>query len=226
MIGVVSVFKIFRLTSLLGNSIKESESEELFMNYRTSAVLLSGLVFGVILTSAIPFIYAQVANNVIHACVKNSNESVRILLGNGSCDNNETALDWNQQGPAGATGATGAGGNGGFGSYSTNQLVNATFAGAVMNYMNFHGANFSGSNLDSVKIDYTDLSDANFTNAILTTINSPNVNFDHANFTNANLGSSNFPNANFSSVIWSNTICPDQTNSDNNGNTCIGHLTP
>lgn len=27
-------------------------------------------------------------------------------------------------------------------------------------------------------------------------------------------------------VIWNNTFCPDSTNSDNNGNTCVGHLTP
>jgi hypothetical protein len=24
-------------------------------------------------------------------------------------------------------------------------------------------------------------------------------------------------------VIWNNTTCPDGTNSNNNGNTCVGH---
>ena len=28
----------------------------------------------------------------------------------------------------------------------------------------------------------------------------------------------------FDKVIWSNTVCPDGTNSDSHGQTCIGHL--
>jgi hypothetical protein len=30
--------------------------------------------------------------------------------------------------------------------------------------------------------------------------------------------------ANLSKVIWSSTNCPDGTNSNNHGNTCLGHL--
>lgn len=65
--------------------------------------------------------------------------------------------------------------------------------------------------------------------------------FTNANFTNANMhyagpetrygvgpitadGRTNFSQSNFTGAIWSNTICPDDTNSDNNGGTCEGHL--
>jgi len=30
--------------------------------------------------------------------------------------------------------------------------------------------------------------------------------------------------ADLSNVIWSNTICPDGTNSDDNGDTCVNNL--
>jgi hypothetical protein len=30
--------------------------------------------------------------------------------------------------------------------------------------------------------------------------------------------------ANLNNVIWSGSTCPDGTNSNNDGNTCLGHL--
>jgi uncharacterized protein YjbI with pentapeptide repeats len=69
-------------------------------------------------------------------------------------------------------------------------------------------------------------SSANFTCA---TLNGQyeNVNFNNANFTNATLNSFFIlGNTTFTNAVWSNTICPDGTNSDNNGNTCEGHLVP
>jgi hypothetical protein len=47
------------------------------------------------------------------------------------------------------------------------------------------------------------------------------------NFTDANLQGASFEHRqSMSGSTWSNTICPDGTNSDNNGGTCMGHLTP
>jgi uncharacterized protein YjbI with pentapeptide repeats len=63
----------------------------------------------------------------------------------------------------------------------------------------FYGANLAG----------TDLADANLTSADLT----------FANLTGANLSS-----ANLTAVIWSDTICPDGSNSNNDGDTCINNL--
>jgi hypothetical protein len=31
-------------------------------------------------------------------------------------------------------------------------------------------------------------------------------------------------NADLTGVTWSHTFCPDHTNSDDNGGTCVGHL--
>jgi uncharacterized protein YjbI with pentapeptide repeats len=53
-----------------------------------------------------------------------------------------------------------------------------------------------------------------------------NTNFSGVNFTNAQLYYMNLTSANLDDVIWSNTVCPDGTNSNDNDGTCIGHLDP
>jgi hypothetical protein len=45
---------------------------------------------------------------VIHGCYANMRGAVRIIDSAASCDASETALNWSQQGPAGATGPAGA----------------------------------------------------------------------------------------------------------------------
>jgi hypothetical protein len=42
--------------------------------------------------------------------------------------------------------------------------------------------------------------------------------------TNANLAGSTLQGASLGGVKWSNTLCPDGTNSDAAGSTCVGHL--
>lgn len=106
------------------------------------------------------------------------------------------------------------------------------------------GANFSGADFTNAKIQgassfySVDLTDANFQQAIFMGTSfepasscSPDCtyfkggDFTNAHFTNATLAGMHFVNANFTGATWSNTVCPDGTNSDNNGNTCDGHLT-
>jgi uncharacterized protein YjbI with pentapeptide repeats len=70
---------------------------------------------------------------------------------------------------------------------------------------NLIGANFTGANLVKSFLGSTQLSGANFTNADLNCAN-------------------NMSTANVSNAIWSNTTCPDGTNSNNNGGTCVGTL--
>jgi hypothetical protein len=48
--------------------------------------------------------------NVIQACVNKGNGAVRVVADGGSCTVNETALSWNQEGPAGTAGAQGPAG--------------------------------------------------------------------------------------------------------------------
>ena len=47
-----------------------------------------------------------------------------------------------------------------------------------------------------------------------------------ANLTGADLSGADLNGAALTGVIWSNTICPDGTNSDNDGDTCVNDLSP
>jgi probable HAF family extracellular repeat protein len=71
------------------------------------------------------------------------------------------------------------------------------------------GCDLKGVNLSGAYLKSADLRDSNL----------KNVNFSRANLAGARLNRANLKN-----VIWSNTICPDGTNSDSNGRTCTGHF--
>jgi uncharacterized protein YjbI with pentapeptide repeats len=92
------------------------------------------------------------------------------------------------------------------------------------------GANFRGANISSTSFDAADISGADFSSSTLEngSITSPSVvgtNFTNAHFSNFAFGiGPDYSQAIFTGATWSNVTCPDQTNSDNNGNTCIGHL--
>ena len=51
-----------------------------------------------------------------------------------------------------------------------------------------------------------------------------NANLADANLYNADLYNANLNNAYLYGVNWDDTTCPDGTNSDNNGNTCVNNL--
>lgn len=70
-------------------------------------------------------------------------------------------------------------------------------------YFDFSGVDFSNANLNNADLRYSDLSNANLEGA--------SFNLDYSS--SASLG-----------IIYSNTICPDGTNSDDNGNTCRNNL--
>ena len=55
-------------------------------------------------------------------------------------------------------------------------------------------------------------------------MNFSDFNMSGADLSGSNLTDANFIGANLESVIWSNTICPDGSNSDNNGNSCENNL--
>jgi hypothetical protein len=96
---------------------------------------------------------------------------------------------------------------------------------------NLRGLNLSGANLANSDLSGANLSGANLTNSDLTGANLQNANLNGANLTNANLTGANLTGANLKNatltgVKWNNTICPDGTNSDADGGTCLGHLLP
>ncbi len=108
------------------------------------------------------------------------------------------------------------------------------------------GADFTGSNLSNTDFSFsivaatfinTNLTDADFGNtklsngsigpSIFYNANLQNTNFQNADLTDIQLtNATNMNTANITGVTWSNTTCPDGTNSNNNGNTCVGHLIP
>ena len=77
-------------------------------------------------------------------------------------------------------------------------------------------ADLSGANLSGVDLSTADLSGVNLTDADLT----------DANLTDADLTDADLSGATLTGITWSNTTCPDGTNSVDNGNTCVNDLLP
>ena len=77
------------------------------------------------------------------------------------------------------------------------------------------GVSLAEQNLFAVDLTGADLAGANLLN----------TNFTNANLTNANLANTTSMNQ-VNGVTWSNTTCPDGTNSDAHGATSAGHLAP
>lgn len=245
-------------------------------------IILSFLA-GILLTSAVSFVYAHGGDlNLIHACVRTNNGSLRIIGANDDCNANETNLDWNIQGPPGPTGSPGPVGPPGAGnglplicteclfnnltvgntlvgkdltaaaiansSFGDVNLTNTNLTNSILSNSMFEdtiltNTNFSNSQMKLVTMHSITLTDVDFTNADLSDSHlghaqshSPTI-FSNTNFTNTNLtnvvfdninlsGSLNMSTATRTNISWTNTTCPDGTNSDNNGNTCEDHLTP
>ncbi|HTO25991.1 MAG TPA: alkaline phosphatase family protein [Gaiellaceae bacterium] len=83
--------------------------------------------------------------------------------------------------------------------------------------------------LANADLSHRDLRDVNLSGAILT---GANLRFSdlaggflpNANLTNANLRGADLRHADIAGVTWSNTICPDGTNSNGDGGSCQSHL--
>lgn len=115
----------------------------------------------------------------------------------------------------------------------------ANFDGAILSGvpwgMNVTSASFVNAQLTNTQIIDTNLTDANmsganFSNSEFLIDTTPttiqNTNLTNVNFSNANLNGIDFTSSTRTGIIWHNTTCPDGTNSDDNGNTCEGHLSP
>jgi uncharacterized protein YjbI with pentapeptide repeats len=81
----------------------------------------------------------------------------------------------------------------------------------AFNYVNFSGADFTHSDISSGSFDFVDLT---YSNGLAWV--SDGAYFENSDLTGAT-------NAVPYSSYWINTICPDGSNSDDNGNTCEGH---
>ena len=68
------------------------------------------------------------------------------------------------------------------------------------------------------------LIDADMTGASLQNANLTGTDLTYADFGYANLTGADLTGALLGNVSWYNTICPDGTNSNDNGNTCENNL--
>ena len=113
-------------------------------------------------------------------------------------------------------------------------LSGANLQKAVFDGANLAGTNLSGSNMQSDSFVGADLTGANlsganlqksdFTNAILVGANLQGANMQNSDMTGANLHQALTNGANLNKVTWSNTTCPDGTNSSSHGSSCANNL--
>jgi uncharacterized protein YjbI with pentapeptide repeats len=88
----------------------------------------------------------------------------------------------------------------------------------------FRGANLTGANFSNLTLDQVHFIAQGENPAV--PANVTGANFSGVHFLNANLGGTDFSTVNLTGATWTATTCPDYTNSDDNGGTCIGHLVP
>ena len=90
---------------------------------------------------------------------------------------------------------------------------------------NLNGADLQDVNLQNATLQGNNLHGADLQGANLQGANVHGVNLNGANLTDANLDGATLQGANTNKVTWSNTTCPDGTNSDSDGGSCAGHGT-
>ena len=94
----------------------------------------------------------------------------------------------------------------------------ASFANSNLEHAFAENAILTGANLVSANLEDVDFTGANLQGANLQGSNLNGASFRHANLSGAHLGG-----ANVRDVIWSDTVCPDGSNSSADGGTCAGH---
>jgi uncharacterized protein YjbI with pentapeptide repeats len=120
-----------------------------------------------------------------------------------------------------------------------NCFQGANFAGAnlsrsILTQDNFVDANLAGANLYGARLveailicahlPGAKLNNANLMNALLRGADLNGANLYGATLIGADLRDANLNGANLNGVIWGNTTCPDGTNSDDHGGTCVFNL--
>ncbi len=180
------------------------------------------------LTNGHEYVVHVRASNVVG--VGRPSQAVSVMAGQGpNCDAVGPGVDlqYCSLGKHDLKGADLAGANLSYVKLENGTLNDADLEGADLYHANMDGASLEGANLtdadlDSTYLGFAELDGANLTDAIL----------DFANFTftslvNANLTGSDFSEANnstFQNIYWGNTTCPDGTNSDADGGTCLSNL--
>jgi uncharacterized protein YjbI with pentapeptide repeats/DNA-binding CsgD family transcriptional regulator len=98
-------------------------------------------------------------------------------------------------------------------------LRGAALRGGLGNSSNFAGSDLTGADLSSGTFAMSDFRGANLARADMS-----QAVVQMSDFTNANLLDADLTNSIVRGANWRNTTCPDGTNSDGNGGTCLGTL--
>ena len=90
--------------------------------------------------------------------------------------------------------------------------------------VNLTDANLSYANLNGAILRFADLSNANLTYANLGGADLRFADLSDADLSDAYLYGADLSDVDLTGVYWYGTTCPDGTNSDDNGNTCVNNL--
>jgi uncharacterized protein YjbI with pentapeptide repeats len=89
---------------------------------------------------------------------------------------------------------------------------------ANLGYADLQGADLAGADLSFALLNAADLTDANLQGARMVI-----TGMEYTNLTGANLDGVRFGGFPPKDAIWADTTCPDGTNSDHDGRTCLHH---
>jgi uncharacterized protein YjbI with pentapeptide repeats len=112
-------------------------------------------------------------------------------------------------------------------------LEGCDFSNETISHQELYAANLSGANLSGATLNYVDLSyaglgadltDTNISNSVLVGTGLVGATLDGTTFTADDLSQASIYVTSLSNVTWIDTTCPDGTNSDSDGGTCVGHL--
>jgi len=101
-----------------------------------------------------------------------------------------------------------------------------TLNGSDLTRPTLDNVDFSNGNLNGTNLTNTTLYKAKFVDADVSEAIVEGMSAHQADFTDATLRDAVGTPADTGGILWDNTTCPDNTNSDDNGNTCDGHFLP
>ena len=105
------------------------------------------------------------------------------------------------------------------------QLEDTRFADVDLAAADLSGAWFFFTDAARADFSRADLTAADLTHSMFVDATFDRADVDGADFTGSNLTGASFGRTvGLGTVTWADTTCPDGTNSDDTGGTCIGHL--
>lgn len=204
----------------------------------TILLLATGALLGTIVSLSTTYVFAHGGDTgKVHVCVDDTTGAMRMVGENDNCPGGETNVDWDQDAVATIKEDTPPF----FCAYHcwfndiTDEVKGKNFSHAYIKQLlltgDISGTNFSYAHLSGT-VNNADASETNFSNAVLGSMIFSESDLTNADFTNASIsgvdftGVTNMDTATFTGATWTNTICPDGTNSVDHSDTCVGNLTP